>query len=78
MGYNSAMLVTHIEASFYKKATGRITFRFNEVAEMKAAVDEAQRSTEQPATYLATTRLQRIGSKNCRSACPLEFSCPTK
>jgi hypothetical protein len=54
-GYNSAMLVTHIEASFYKKATGRITFRFNEVADIKAAVDEAQRSTEQTATYLATT-----------------------
>ena len=54
-GYNSAMLVTHIEASFFKKATGSIIFRFNEVADIKAAVDEAQRSTEQPATYLATT-----------------------
>jgi len=55
-GYNSAMLVTQIEASFYKKAVGRITFRFEEVAAMRAAVDAAQLSPDQGATYLAITR----------------------
>jgi len=52
-GYNSAMLVTHIEASFYKKAVGKVSFRFEEVASIREAVDAAQLSADQPATYLA-------------------------
>lgn len=52
-GYNSAMLVTYIEASFYKKAVGKVSFRFEEVAAIRAAIDAAQMSTDQPATYLA-------------------------
>jgi hypothetical protein len=52
-GYNSAMLVTHIEASFHKKAVGKIRFCFEEVAAIQSAVDAAQLSADQPTTYPA-------------------------
>jgi hypothetical protein len=52
-GYNCAMLVTRIEAEFYKKAVGRIHFHFEEIEALQQAIDAAQSSPQEPSTYLA-------------------------
>jgi hypothetical protein len=63
-GYNSAMLVTHIEASFYKKAVGRIQFRFEAVDAIRKAVDTAQESSDGPTTFPAlTTAYDEAGNR---------------
>lgn len=38
---NVSMLVTDFRAQYYKKAVGRIVFRFEEVAALQAAIDTA-------------------------------------
>jgi hypothetical protein len=38
---NTSMLVTDFEASYFKKAVGKIQFRFEEVAALKQAIDTA-------------------------------------
>jgi len=38
---NTSMLVTDFEASYFKKAVGKIQFRFEEVAALRQAIDTA-------------------------------------
>jgi hypothetical protein len=45
-GKPASMLVTGLEASYGKKAIGKITFRFAHIAEMKAAIEHALQSGE--------------------------------
>lgn len=45
-GKPASMLVTNLEASYGKKAVGKIHFRFDQIAEMKAAIDQALQTGE--------------------------------
>lgn len=45
-GKPASMLVTNLEASYGKKAVGKIRFRFDQIAEMQAAIDQAMQTGE--------------------------------
>ena len=50
---NTSMLVTHFEANYFKKAVGKIQFRFEDVAALHQAIDQAGPSGTQ---FIAISR----------------------